>query len=216
MKTALILDFGGVISRTMFEEHRRTEQMLGLSAGTLQWRGPFAPDDDPLWRRMLAGEITEREYWRTRAREVGALIGETWTDVAPFVRRARGDDLGQVLRPEALETIRRLKAGGVKLAVLSNELDLFYGQGTSGRVTALTAIDAIIDATYTGILKPDARSYQRALAALDVDADEAVFVDDQQPNVHGAEAVGIAAVAFDVRDPEASFARVLSHFPQVC
>jgi len=214
-KTALILDFGGVISRTMFEQHRQTERVLGLPPGTLQWRGPFAPEGDALWRRMLAGEITERDYWRTRAREVGELIGETWNDVVSFVRRVRGDDLDQVLRPEALDTIRRLKAAGVKLAVLSNELDLFYGRGTSDRIAALRMMDAIIDATHTGILKPDPRAYHEALNALRVEPGEAVFVDDQAVNVQGAEGVGIAAVAFDVRDPAASFAHVRRHFPQV-
>ena len=33
MKRALILDFGGVISRTLFETHDETERALGLPAG---------------------------------------------------------------------------------------------------------------------------------------------------------------------------------------
>ena len=39
MKTekALVLDFGGVISRTLFETHDLTEKALGLAAGSLQW-----------------------------------------------------------------------------------------------------------------------------------------------------------------------------------
>jgi len=40
---ALILDFGGVISRTLFETHALSEAALGLAAGTLTWQGPFAP-----------------------------------------------------------------------------------------------------------------------------------------------------------------------------
>ena len=31
---ALILDFGGVITRTLFETHPQTEKALGLSLGT--------------------------------------------------------------------------------------------------------------------------------------------------------------------------------------
>ena len=45
---ALILDFGGVISRTLFETHDLTEAALGLPSGTLTWRGPFDPATDPL------------------------------------------------------------------------------------------------------------------------------------------------------------------------
>lgn len=32
---ALILDFGGVVTRTLFETHDVTERALGLAAGTL-------------------------------------------------------------------------------------------------------------------------------------------------------------------------------------
>ncbi len=43
MNCALILDFGGVISQTLFETLRRTETCLGLAPGTLTWGGPFDP-----------------------------------------------------------------------------------------------------------------------------------------------------------------------------
>ena len=66
---ALILDFGGVISKTLFETHAETEAALGLRPGTLTWRGPFEPDSDPLWQDMLADRVSEREYWRIRTRE---------------------------------------------------------------------------------------------------------------------------------------------------
>ena len=39
---ALVLDFGGVISRMLFETHDLTEQALGLAPGTLTWRGPYS------------------------------------------------------------------------------------------------------------------------------------------------------------------------------
>ena len=43
MTKALVLDFGGVISRTLFETHAMTEAALGLPAGTLTWRGCASP-----------------------------------------------------------------------------------------------------------------------------------------------------------------------------
>ena len=63
---ALILDFGGVVTRTLFETHDITERALGLPAGTLTWRGPFDPASDPLWVSMQNREITERDYWMAR------------------------------------------------------------------------------------------------------------------------------------------------------
>jgi putative hydrolase of the HAD superfamily len=206
---ALILDFGGVISRTLFETHDLSEAALGLSPGTLTWRGPFDPSTDPLWRAMQANEISERDYWTTRTREVGCLVGEDWQDMQTFVKRARGADVEAVIRPEAVAAIALARAAGCKLAVLSNELDLFYGADFRQRLPLLSLFNVIVDATYTGILKPDPRAYESCLTELDVDAANTVFVDDQLRNIEGALRCGLQTVHFDVRDPAASYDKAL-------
>lgn len=209
---ALILDFGGVISKTLFETHHLTEQVLDLAPGTLTWRGPFAPETDALWQSMQRHEISERDYWLTRTKEVGKLKGEDWTMMQTFVQRARGADASSVIRPEAHRAINLVRDAGHRLAILSNELDLFYGADLRKRLPLLDRFEAIVDATYTGILKPDPRAYRIALDALDLPADLCVFVDDQERNVDGAVAQGLRAVHFDVRNPERSYAQVLRHF----
>ena len=206
---ALVLDFGGVISRTLFETHELSEAALGLKPGTLNWRGPFDPQTDPLWRAMQADEISERDYWTRRTREVGLLVGEDWQSMQTFVQRARGADVQAVIRPEAVAAIHAAKAAGCKLAVLSNELDLFYGADFRQRLPLLDLFDVIVDATYTGILKPDPRAYQDCLAQLGVRAQDAVFVDDQERNIEGALRCGLQVVHFDVREPAASYGQAL-------
>jgi putative hydrolase of the HAD superfamily len=207
-KQALVLDFGGVISRTMFETHPITERALGLAPGSLTWRGPFDPASDPLWVDMQENRITERDYWRTRVAEVGSLFGERW-EMSDFVRRARGDDPISTMRPEAVRTIEAAAAAGKRLAILSNELDLFYGEGFTRRFPLLSDFEVVVDATYTGILKPDPRAYQLCLEALKLPADQCVFVDDQRRNIDGAEKVGMSTVHFDVRAPKKSYAEAL-------
>ncbi len=206
---ALILDFGGVISRTLFETHDLSEAALGLPPGTLTWRGPFDPSTDPLWRAMQANEISERDYWTTRTREVGRLVGEDWQDMQTFVKRARGADVEAVIRPEAVAAIALARAAGCKLAVLSNELDLFYGADFRQRLPLLGLFNVIVDATYTGVLKPDPRAYQECLSLLGVAPGQAVFVDDQWRNIEGAVRCGLQTVHFDVRDPAASYDNAL-------
>jgi putative hydrolase of the HAD superfamily len=208
-RRALVLDFGGVISRTLFETHALSEQALGLPPGTLTWRGPFDPENDPLWQAMQADRISERDYWLARTQEVGRLLGENWTRMETFVRRARGADPVAVLRPEALQAIQAAKDAGCALAVLSNELDLFYGADFRERLPVLKAFDLIVDATHTGILKPDPRAYQAVSEALALAPDQLVFVDDQLRNVNGARRLGWHAVHFDVRAPAASYAEAL-------
>lgn len=207
---ALILDFGGVISRSLFETHPMTEAALGLPPGSLTWRGPFAPQTDPLWQDMQAGRISEREYWQRRTEEVAAMTGANWREMSDFVRAARGAEPAAVVRPEALCAIAAVKAAGLRLAILSNELDLFYGADFRGRLPFLADFDVIADATHTGILKPDPRAYDDCLAALGLAARECVFVDDQPRNIAGARAAGLVAVHFDVRQPAESYAQALS------
>lgn len=210
MNRALILDFGGVVTRTLFETHDVTERALGLEPGTLTWRGPFDTSTDPLWVSMQNREITERDYWLTRAKEIGALVGEDWTDMQTFVRRARGAEAELVLRPEARDAILKAKEAGLKLAILSNELDLFYGVEFRKRFPLIELFDVIVDATYTKILKPDPRSYELVLAELDLPKEACVFVDDQKKNIEGADAAGLPNVHFDVTRPGESYARALA------
>lgn len=207
---ALVLDFGGVISRMMFETHELSEQALGLPPGTLTWKGPFDPDTDPLWQDMLAGRISEREYWMIRTREVGRMLGEDWEHMETFVRRARGTDIEAVIRPEAVSIIAAAKAAGKKLAILSNELDLFYGADFRRRLPLLQLFDVIVDGTYTGILKPDPRAYETVTKALGLPAHQCVFVDDQKRNADGGIKAGMQVVHFNVLQPAASFAQARS------
>jgi putative hydrolase of the HAD superfamily len=207
---ALILDFGGVVTRTMFETHPETEKALGLKPGTLTWKGPFDPSTDTLWVSMQKREITERDYWMTRTRETGALIGEDWQDMMSFVKRARGADPALVMRPEARDAILKAKQAGIRLAILSNELDLFYGAEFRKTFPLIELFDVIVDATYTKILKPDPRAYELVLAELGLPAERCVFVDDQKKNIEGSAAAGLPYVHFDVTRPAESYATALS------
>ena len=206
---ALILDFGGVISRTLFETHDLTEAALGLAPGTLTWRGPFDPATDPLWQDMQADRISERDYWRLRTAEVALLTGQRWTEMADFVRAARGADPDAVIRPEFRSAIAKARAAGIRLGLLSNELDLFYGADFRARLPFLTDFDVIVDATHTGVLKPDPAAYRLCLDQLGLPAASCVFVDDQARNIAGARAVGLPCVHFDVAQPARSYDKAL-------
>ncbi len=210
MTKALVLDFGGVISKTLFETHALSEKALGLAPGALDWRGPFDPETDAPWRAMQAGEMTERDYWTLRMSETGALVGEEWTEFPQFIARVRGADPAAVIRPEALAAIAQAKADGHRLAILSNELDLFYGKDFREKLPFLADFDLIVDATYTGILKPDTRAFDFITDGLGMPASDCVFVDDQKKNLKGADAVGMPFVHFDVTQPGESYAQALA------
>ena len=106
--------------------------------------------------------------------------------------------------------IKIAKAAGVTLAILSNELDLFYGSGFRDKLPFLKDFDLIVDATYTEVLKPDPRAYAFITDGLGMAAEDCVFVDDQDRNIQGAVAIGMQTVHFDVMEPAASYQTALS------
>ena len=88
--------------------------------------------------------------------------------------------------------------------------DRFYGRELRQRVDVLRHFDCIIDATYTGILKPDPRAYALCVDQLGVPTADCVFVDDQQRNIDGALRAGMRAVHFDIAQPAQSYRRALA------
>jgi putative hydrolase of the HAD superfamily len=205
---ALLLDFGGVISVSAFERHRQTEQLLNLPPHSLTWLGPLDPDTDPPWVAMQRDEMTEREYWAMRARELGMAVGESGWDMATMLARLRHTDPNNAVRPEMRRLIRQARAGGIRVAMLSNEFELFYGPGMLERIDVLREMEAVVDATHTKILKPDPRAYQLALEALKLPARDVLFVDDQFRNIAGAVRVGLQAQHFDLRDVAGNVAAI--------
>ncbi|MEM7343303.1 MAG: HAD family phosphatase [Chloroflexota bacterium] len=213
MIKALLLDFGGVIGKIGFEIHHLTEQILGIPSGTLTWRGPFDPASDPLWQSMQRDEITEREYWRLRAQELGRYIGEEWT-ASDYWKRVNCDDPERTIRPEAIETIKMAKTLGLKVGVFSNELEFFYGRECMSRISLLKAVDSITDATHTKVLKPDPKAYQFAIDDLGVAPEAILFVDDQHRNIVGAQKVGLQTYHFDFLRPAECYAEVQEQLKQ--
>jgi putative hydrolase of the HAD superfamily len=200
----LLLDFGGVVTRSFFETRSAFEELLGLPANTRCWRGPFAPDADRLWLQVQAGELSESAYWSQCALETGAAVGERWT-MQEFCRKHNDLPIDVVVRPEALRAIADAKRAGIRLAIVTNELEAISGRLWVEGNPVIGLFDALIDASRTGIRKPDPRAYRLALHELGLDAADAVFVDDQIRNVDGARQAGIRALHLDITRPAVAF-----------
>lgn len=213
---ALLLDFGAVISTSLFECHRQTEALLGLPSGSLTWLGPIDPSSDALWRSMLRGEITERDYWAARAQEIGAALGEPGWDTQTMLARVRHTDPNHTVRPRIARLIGAARAAGLRVGILSNELELFYGPRFLSGMAVLRDLDAVVDATHTGILKPDPRAYEAAVQALGLAPQRILFVDDQFRNIAGAVGAGLQVQYFDLRDVPGSIAAIAARIGLPC
>ncbi len=74
--------------------------------------------------------------------------------IIDVARRSRGNEPNNRLRPEAIEAVNTAKSLGTGVAVLSNELELFYGTDVLNNIPLLQEFDHIIDATHSSILNP--------------------------------------------------------------
>jgi putative hydrolase of the HAD superfamily len=196
---AVVLDFGGPVLVTPFERLRALERSLSLAPGTLDWRGPFDPAADPLWRSLQTGELTEPTYWARRAAEAGQAGVR-----ALMVRLFDGPE-DELVRPQARTLVAEARAAGLETAVLTNDLHAFHDQAWIDRMRVLAEVGCVVDTAQHGTRKPEPAAYRLVLDRLGVAADQAVLVDDQPANVAGAEAAGMAAVWFDVTRPGHSY-----------
>lgn len=204
----LLLDFGSVISVSVFERHRETETLLGLPHRSLTWMGPLAPETDALWQSMQQDELTEREYWAIRAEGLGRMVGEDHWDMLTMLTRIRQIDPNAVVRPKMRQLIEAASHKGIQVGILTNEMELFYGRKFLERMDVLRYMQVIVDATHNNILKPDPRAYAMAIDAMGLRPEEILFVDDQFRNVAGGVKAGLLTQYFDLRDIDGNIASI--------
>ncbi len=206
--TGLLLDFGSVISYSLFETHRATERVLGLPANSLTWLGPLAPESDALWRSMQQDEISERAYWAERSRELGRACGEDGWDMLTLLQRVRHPAPEATIRAEVRALVSSARQRGTRIGILSNEMELFYGKPFLDRLEIMKDIDVVIDGSHSHILKPERAAYGAAIKAMDMPAAQILFVDDQFRNIAGGHEAGLQTQLFELRDPAGSIAAI--------
>jgi HAD superfamily hydrolase (TIGR01509 family) len=119
------------------------------------------------------------------------------------------------LYDDAIPFLQAVRDLGVKIALVSN-----CGADTRPMLTRLEVLplaDEAILSCEIGHAKPDREIYERALDALGVSAEDAVFVDDQPSYCEGALAVGIRPIQIarhgQPRDPRYDQVSALAAIP---
>lgn len=185
---AVIFDFGGVLVRTRSRDLRTAwEQRLGLAPGTAS----AIVFDGERGRAAQHGWVTDADHWRW----IGQQLAVDDATLADFRRDFFSEDF---LDLDLIAYIDRLRAGGYHLGLLSNAGDNARHIFTEV-YPVLPHFDSVTISAEEGVMKPDPRIFQVALARAGVQPREAVFVDDVAENVEGARAVGMLGVHF--RDP---------------
>jgi len=196
----LLLDIGGVVHSTAMHLVGRLAETEPAMRPVLERIGGLASDRDELWQQMLRRQVTERQYWAQRAAEFGAAVGEAW-DTRAMMHRLYELPRRDWLRAEMVDLMAEVKAAGLRLGALTNDMTAFHGPGWVEQQEHLKLFDVIVDASLTGVMKPDPRAFGQAAEALGLPAEQIVFLDDMPWNVEGARRAGMAAVRVPWDDP---------------
>ena len=161
--SGLLLDIGGVVHSTAMHLVGRLAETEPAMRPVLEQIGGLASDRDELWQQMLRGQVTEREYWAQRAAEFGAAVGETW-DTQAMMHRLYELPQQDWLRAEMVDLMTAAKAAGLRLGALTNDMTAFHGPDWVDQQEHLKLFDVIVDASLTGVMKPDPRAFRHAAA----------------------------------------------------
>jgi putative hydrolase of the HAD superfamily len=201
---AVLWDFGGIFTPSPFTATRAYADELGITNEALIAIafGPYDQDTDHPWHRLERGEGTLAD---AMAHAIADAAGQGLTfDPKAFFATMRDDGVD---RSVVVDTIRSLKADGVKHAIITNNAREF-ADGWRAMLPVDELFDVVVDSCQVGMRKPNPAIFRLALEQLGgVAPERAVFLDDFAPNVAAARGVGIHGVV--VTDPADAMAELL-------
>ena len=202
----LLLDLGGTVFGSGLERMALLGAAEPATRELAERRGPLGPRPDPQWDALMRGELTERAYWQARSDEVGAALGRPRWPITEFMHLLYGL-VADPVRPAAAALVADARAAGIRVGVLTNDLRAFHGETAMAGHPLLASVDVLVDASVTGVLKPDPRAYVLAAEAMGAPPSAIVFVDDMPANVQAAREQGMIALLLDLADPDEVFDR---------
>jgi len=191
----VIFDYGEVISLTQSDADRAAiECLAGVGDGAGAGDGTAS---DRFWDAYFAhrngldqGTAGVAAYWRAIAGDIGAR----WDEARVHELWAADFRSWLSINPAIVDLLADLRAGGTPLALLSNagpDYASYFRHGLLGDFFSACYVSGEL-----GLLKPHADIYRHVLGDLGIAPAEAVFIDNRESNVAGAEALGITGHVF--------------------
>ena len=185
----VIFDYGEVISLTQSRTDRAAiESLAGVRDGAASerfWAAYFAHRNG-----LDQGTAGVAAYWRAIAGDIGAR----WDEARVHELWAADFRSWLSVNPEIVDLLADLRAGGTPLALLSNagpDYASYFRHGPLGDFFSACYVSGEL-----GLLKPHADIYRHVLEDLGITPAKAVFIDNRESNVTGAEALGITGHVF--------------------
>jgi len=187
---AVFFDLGGVILRTEYQAPRqRLAESFGMDYDEID-KVVFGGGPNGSGDRAVIGEITEEEHWLN----VMKLLKQPASEYERIREEFFG---GDVIDHEILDFLRGLKSN-YKVGLISNAWS-----GLRNYIVREKFDDAfhhMVISAEVGVAKPDPKIYHIALDQFQVQAGEAVFVDDFIENIEACEKLGMKGIHFKSRE----------------
>mgnify|MGYP003407683779 CR=1 FL=1 len=184
---AIVFDYGGVIELAPPESPGLFEGITALSGI------PIHDFRTLYFERNHLNNIHDQSQKETLLSVVRDLAKEEAivTQVAQFIDSFEN---GKVLNTELVDVIQKLRALGYPIALLSNYTSLLRKK--LNKHTLEDLFDHIIISSEVGLQKPDPEIFRRTFQALEVNPEEAIFIDDSPKSLSTAAEVGYHPIRF--------------------
>ncbi len=142
---------------------------------------------EPYVRDLDTGKITQNEFYFRILRD---------TESGLSVEQFRKVHLNSyIAKPEMQELAMNVKKN-YKIALLTNFGDAFWSMFDTWGFHKLFSKEEVFLSAELGMAKPDKEIYRYVLKKLGIKAEDAIFIDDNEKNIHAASELGINAVLF--------------------
>jgi putative hydrolase of the HAD superfamily len=184
-RTAVLIDFGGVITTSVLQAFEHFGELLGAPPGLILELLRHDTATGKLLVEHECGRIDADVFDRGFADRLCAHGVEVQADRLSARMQAglRRDD-------GTVRLIEELRAAGVPIALVSNA----FGRDCYAEFDLDALADVVVISSEVGVRKPSRRIYAIACERLGIDPRQAVMVDDLQQNLDGAARLGIAGV----------------------
>ncbi|MBT95893.1 MAG: hypothetical protein CL431_07990 [Acidimicrobiaceae bacterium] len=148
-------------------------------------------DSDVAGHKLERGEITLDFFLSS----LGEVEKEAWSILHPDSKKFFGDSLRP--KPEMHDFVAEIQKAGFKTGLISNNIKEWQ-PAWDKVIPARDLFDATIFSSEVGCRKPNSEIFNIALHKLDVEPQEAIFLDDFPAMAQGARDAGMYAI--DVHD----------------
>ncbi len=197
---AVLWDFGGVLTTSPFEAFNRFEAERAIPTDFIRRINATNPDHNA-WAQFERNDIGPDEFDPLFAKESAAAGHEIRGK--EVIRLLSGD-----VRPVMVDALKLCKEH-FKVGCITNNVQAGQGPGMAAsneKAQAVSQImslfDVVVESSKVGIRKPDPKIYQMACDQMNVDAPQAVYLDDLGINLKPARALGMTTIK--VVEPDAA------------